>query len=195
MNNTKTGELIKALRIEKNMTQKELADKLNLSDKTISKWERGLGAPEVSLLNGLATILNTNVEDLLQGEIMENQLTSGNMKRANYYVCPNCGNITISTGDSQISCCGRKLDSFKPKKAEDKQKLIIEKYEDNIRIVSDHPMTKDDYIQFVALVTEAEIDLIKLYPEWSLSVEFPKYRRGRLMWFSKKEGLLYQMLK
>src|SRR6056297_94936 len=110
MNNIKTGELIKALRIEKNMTQKELADKLKLSDKTISKWERGLGAPDVSLLNNLSVILNTNVEGLLQGEIMENQITSGNMKRASYYICPNCGNINISTGNTQISCCGRKLE-------------------------------------------------------------------------------------
>ena len=195
MNNIKTGELIRFLRIEKGMTQKDLADRLGLSDKTISKWERGLGAPDVSFLNDLSLVLNANIGELLQGELRINEINSGNMKRAKYHICPSCGNITVATGNSQISCCGRKVEPGKLKKAEKFQELNIEKYDDYIRVMGNHPMTKEDYIMFVALVNESEIDLVKLYPEWSLSVEFSKHKRGQLVWYSKKEGLLYQMIK
>ena len=50
MNPEKIGSLIFQLRKEKNLTQKQLGEKLGLSDKTISKWERGLGCPDISLL-------------------------------------------------------------------------------------------------------------------------------------------------
>ena len=58
MNSSKVGKLILNLRKEKNMTQKEVADKLNISDKTISKWERGLGYPDISLLSKLSNIFD-----------------------------------------------------------------------------------------------------------------------------------------
>lgn len=68
MNNTNTGNLIRELRKEKSMTQKELADLLNITDRAVSKWERGLCAPDISLLEPLAVILNVNVSDLISGE-------------------------------------------------------------------------------------------------------------------------------
>ena len=58
----KVGALIKARRIEKEMTQKQLADAMNISDKTVSKWERGLGCPDVSLLPELADLLQMNIK-------------------------------------------------------------------------------------------------------------------------------------
>ena len=57
MDNMKTGQLIRDLRKEKGMTQKELADKLHITDRAVSKWERGLCAPEISLLEPLAEAL------------------------------------------------------------------------------------------------------------------------------------------
>lgn len=50
------------------MTQKELADKLNITDKAVSKWERGLSFPDISILIPLAEILNISLYDLLKGE-------------------------------------------------------------------------------------------------------------------------------
>ena len=61
MNNLKTGKYIQKLRQEKNLTQNDLAKKLFISDKAISKWERGLCAPDISLLEKLAEILDTSV--------------------------------------------------------------------------------------------------------------------------------------
>lgn len=71
MDREKTGRLIAAARKEKNMTQKELAKVLHVSDRAVSKWERGAGFPDVSLLESLADALNLQVLDLLRGERTE----------------------------------------------------------------------------------------------------------------------------
>lgn len=68
MDRRKTGALIAAARKEKNMTQRELAQTLHVSDRAISKWERGAGFPDISLLEPLADALDLSVLDLLRGE-------------------------------------------------------------------------------------------------------------------------------
>ena len=68
MDNNKTGTLIKELRKEKNMTQKDLADILHITDKAVSKWERGLCAPDISLLEPLSKALDTSITELISGE-------------------------------------------------------------------------------------------------------------------------------
>ena len=68
INNEKFGQFLSELRKEKSMTQKELADKLFVSDKTVSKWERGNSMPNVTLLIPIADVLGITVTELLQGE-------------------------------------------------------------------------------------------------------------------------------
>lgn len=68
MDNSKFGKFIKELRKEKNMTQKELAEKLYLTDKAISKWERGLSFPDITILNSISEIFNVSVTEILNGE-------------------------------------------------------------------------------------------------------------------------------
>lgn len=80
MDCNKVGLLILELRKEKNMTQKEIADAMNISDKTISKWERGLGCPDVSLLSELSHILGVNIEKILQGDLDPNHTDGGRVK-------------------------------------------------------------------------------------------------------------------
>lgn len=75
MDKLKTGALIAAARKEKNLTQKELAHILHVSDRAVSKWERGAGFPDVSLLEPLADALDLRVLDLLRGEEQEPELT------------------------------------------------------------------------------------------------------------------------
>ena len=84
------------------MTQKQLAGYLGLSDKPISKWERGLGLPDVSLIAGLSDILEVNIKDMLRGGLTENSFEGGNMKKSKFYVCPICGNVSICSGLSLI---------------------------------------------------------------------------------------------
>lgn len=189
----KLGKLIYKLRHEKSMTQRQLADKMNISDKTISKWERGLGCPDVSLLSELSELLDVNIEELLKGNLETNDLVGGNMKNSNYYVCPLCGNVTICTGNATVSCCGRKLEALKPQKAE-KQKLDIEQIENEWYITSSHPMTKEHYISFVAFATGDRVQIIKQYPEWDLQVRIPRQGHGMLLWYCVEEGLFYQLL-
>lgn len=72
MNNEKFGKFIAELRKEKNMTQKDLANKLKITDKAISKWERGLGFPDIVLLKPLSEIFTVSITELLNGERQEN---------------------------------------------------------------------------------------------------------------------------
>ncbi len=71
MENSKTGAFIRKVRKEKNMTQKELAERLHITDRAVSKWERGLSAPDISLLEPLAEILEVPVADVIAGEAKE----------------------------------------------------------------------------------------------------------------------------
>lgn len=71
MDAKKTGEFIRTLRMEKNLTQKELAEGLHVSTQAVSKWERGLGMPDISLLEPLAEALGVSVAELLAGEWSE----------------------------------------------------------------------------------------------------------------------------
>ena len=71
MRQTDTGALIAQLRKEQGLTQKQLAEQLHISDRTISKWERGAGFPDVSLLEPLADALHRSVVSLLEGRLVE----------------------------------------------------------------------------------------------------------------------------
>ncbi len=68
MNLDKVGKLIATLRKEKGLTQLQLGERLGVSDKSVSKWERGINAPDISLLNSLCEILDISVTELLNGE-------------------------------------------------------------------------------------------------------------------------------
>ena len=69
MDNMQTGKLIAELRKKQGLTQQQLADKMNLSNKTISKWESGSGSPDISNLHVLAEALGISVDELLKGEL------------------------------------------------------------------------------------------------------------------------------
>ena len=77
MDQEATGRFIAQLRKENNLTQKELADKLGVSDKTVSKWETGNGIPDVSLLQPLCEILSVNLNELLSGEKLSDESYNG----------------------------------------------------------------------------------------------------------------------
>ncbi|MDX8367974.1 helix-turn-helix domain-containing protein [Cytobacillus sp. IB215665] len=68
MNNGSMAKLIYELRKSKNMTQRQLAENLNITDKAVSKWERGLGYPDLSILSSLAETLGVTTNELLNGK-------------------------------------------------------------------------------------------------------------------------------
>ncbi|MGM9926739.1 MAG: helix-turn-helix domain-containing protein [Bacillus sp. (in: firmicutes)] len=194
MDCSKVGNLIFRLRREKGLTQKELADQMNISDRTISKWERGLGCPDISLLPKLSSLLGISIEDILEGELATNDFVGGNMKKSTYFVCPSCGNIALCTGNASVSCCGRKLEAMVPKKATDEEKLKIEQIEDEWFVSSNHPMTKEHYISFIAFATGDQVQVIKQYPEWALQTRISKRKHGMLLWYCTQHGLFYQLI-
>ncbi|WP_024294025.1 helix-turn-helix domain-containing protein [Lacrimispora indolis] len=195
MQNSKVGSIIRALRLEHHMTQKQLADKMNLSDKTVSKWERGLGMPDISLIPELSGLLGIDIMSLLSGDMTPNDFVGGNMKNTKYFVCPTCQNITLCTGEAEVSCCGKKLEAQTLKKAEEGEKLSVQVVEDDWYISSEHLMDKEHYISFLALASGDRIQIIKQYPEWNLNVRIPKRGHGMLIWYSTDHGLQYQLLK
>lgn len=71
MDQVKIGQFIKAIRKEKNFTQREVAERLGISEKTVSKWETGNGLPEVSLMLPLCELLEISVNELLSGERLD----------------------------------------------------------------------------------------------------------------------------
>ncbi len=195
MDNIKIGKLIYKLRKEKNLTQLQLADQMNISDKAISKWERGLGCPEVSLLPELSKILDVDLEKLLSGELNANEISQGNMKNMRFYICPHCGNTITALADANISCCGKKLSPLQPKKATESERLAVEKIEDDFFITTQHPMERNHHISFVALLTGDCVMFRKLYPEWELQVRIPSIGHGRLLWHCTVHGLFYQEIR
>lgn len=88
MNQYITGAMIKRLRENKHMTQQQLASKLNVSDKTISKWENSRGYPDISLIESLANALDVSIIELFTGENIVNTNKSSNMRKMKFYVCP-----------------------------------------------------------------------------------------------------------
>ncbi|MFA9466298.1 MAG: helix-turn-helix domain-containing protein [Velocimicrobium sp.] len=189
MDCNKVGNLILKIRKEKGMTQKQLADAMNISDKTISKWERGLGCPDVSLLRELSDVLCINIEKILLGTLEPNDADRGNMKRIKFYLCPTCGNTITTTGETEVSCCGRKLVPLIPKPADDMHRLKVEEVEDDFYITFHHEMSKKHYLCFIAYVTCDRIFLIKLYPEQSGEVRFQKMKGGTLYYCCSNHGL------
>ena len=83
MNQYVTGAMIKRLREERKMTQSQLAAKLNVSDKAISKWETAKGYPDISLVEPIAEALEISVMELLSGNDITNANRSSNMLRTN----------------------------------------------------------------------------------------------------------------
>jgi len=182
---SKVGALIKSLRNEKQMTQKQIASQMNISDKTISKWERGLGCPDVSLLSELSNIFEINIQQILDGQININEKSSGNLKRIKFYICPCCENIINNTGSADIYCCGRKLIPLEAKIPDQDHKVTVEEEDNEYYITFNHEMSKSHYISFLSYVTGDCYLFFKFYPEQAAAVRIPKLATGKL---NKKNG-------
>ena len=194
MDQIKTGELIRKLRMKSGLTQKQLAEKINVSDKAVSKWECGNGCPDISLLTALSDVFGTDTSVLLSGEINTNETEKGNMKKLKFYVCSDCGNIVTAAAEAAVTCCGKKLAPLEPRKADSKDKLNVSDTGGELYITADHEMTKDHYISFLAYVNDSSVMIFRQYPEWTMQATLPVFRSGRLVWYCSKCGLLYQDL-
>ena len=189
MDLSKTGKLIAGLRREKSFTQKDVAARLGVSPKTISKWETGHGFPDISLISELSKIFEVDISKLIEGELPPTKKAACNVKRTKFYVCENCGNILTDMSSAEIVCCGRKLTPLKAAKADEAHKFNIETIEDEYYITFSHPMTKEHFISFVSYVRFDRVLTVKLYPEQDGELRFPQMRGGKLYYYCNNHGL------
>ena len=194
MDLSKNGKLLCDLRKAKGMTQKQVAEKLGIVPKTVSKWETGHGFPDVSTLSALADVLGVSERILLSGDLIQNMEEVGNMKRTKFYVCPHCGSSMQGTGECQILCCGKPLEPLKKAQADIENTVKVSEVENDFYIEFEHEMTKEHYISFVSYVAFDRVLTVRLYPEQNAAVRFPKMYGGKLYYFFNNHGLFeYQM--
>ncbi len=194
MDNYVTGATIRELRECKNMTQAQLADKIGVSPKTVSKWETAKGLPDISLLDGQAAALEVSVMELLSGNRVENRNVSGNLLRSRFYCCPVCGNILHAMGDAMISCCGVALPPLEAEEVDEAHKITLQPVEDERFVTVDHEMTKRHYLSFLAYVTTDRVQLVKLYPEGNAECRLNIRGRGVLYLYCNRHGLMKQKI-
>ena len=190
-----TGAMIKRLREERKMTQNQLAEKLNVSDKTVSKWENAKGYPDISLIEPIAEALGISVMELLSGNDIVNANISSNMLRTKWYICPICGNIIHSVGEAMISCHGIALPPLSAEENDEFHQISIEQVEDEYYIEIKHDMTKEHYISFIAALSDNCVQLVKLYPEGSAEARFKMNRIKELLFYCNKDGAYRMRIK
>ena len=189
MDNYVTGTAIKSLREAKGMTQAQLAEKIGVSDKAVSKWETAKGLPDITLIEPLGKALGVSVAELMSGEAVTNKNISANILRSRFYACPVCGNIIRSTGDAVISCCGITLPPLEAEEADGEHEISIERVEDEHFLTVKHEMTKTHFISFIAYLTSDRVQFAKLYPEGNAETRFQLRGRGDLYIYCNKHGL------
>lgn len=194
MNTYITGATIKSIREAKGITQTQLAEMIGVTGKAVSKWETGKGLPDISLLQPLATALDTSVMALMTGEQITNQNRSANMLRTRFYVCPVCGNILHAMGDVLVSCCGITLPALEAEAFDEDHELTIEQVEDEYFVTIRHEMTKQHYISFLAYVTSDRMQFVKLYPEGNAETRLRLRGRGFLYGCCNRHGLMKQKI-
>ena len=189
MNQYVTGALIRRLREKRKLTQHQLAEKIAVSDKAVSKWETGRGYPDISLIEPLAAALGVSVIELLSGEDVVNANKASNMLRMEFHVCPICGNVILSTGEAMISCCGIVLPALEAEKEDDAHQMRFERVEDEYYVTVSHEMSKTHYISFIAAVKDNGCEIRKLYPEWNAEARFKISGTRFLYFYCNQHGL------
>ena len=190
MNTYITAQTIKKLRENKALTQAELAEKIGVSSKAVSKWETSKGLPDISLIEPLSQALGVSVMELMSGEAVINKNLSSNLLFSKFYVCPICGNIIRTSGETLISCCGITLPPLEAEEPDEEHAVSIENVEDEHFITVHHDMTKKHFISFIAFVTSDRVQFVKFYPESNAETRFQLRGRGYLYFYCNRHGLM-----
>ena len=189
MNQYVTGTVIRELREKNGMTQLQLAEKLGVSDKTVSKWETAKGYPDITLLEPIAKVFRISVTELISGNTVQNANVSANMMRSKFHVCPVCGNVIHSMGEAAIQCHGILLAPLEAEPTDEHHMILIECVEDEYYVRIDHSMTKEHYISFAAAVSSDRMQMVKLYPEGNAEAHFKIRGVRRIFFCCNRDGL------
>ena len=191
MNQYVTGAVIKELREKNKMTQLQLAEKLGVSDKTVSKWETAKGYPDITLLEPIAEAFSVSVTELISGNAVYNSNVSANVLKSKFYICPICGNVICSMGEAVIHCHGVLMTAAEPEEDDGNHKIYVERIEDEYYVRIEHAMTKKHYISFVAAQSSDRIQMVKLYPEGNAEARFQISGVKRILFYCNRDGLFF----
>lgn len=192
MDNYITGATIKHLREAKGLTQTQLAERIGVSGKAVSKWETAKGLPDITLIEPLSKALGVSVMELMSGDTVINKNISSNILRSNFYVCPVCSNIIRTTGNAVISCCGITLPALEAEETDEAHEIKIEKVEDEYFITVNHEMSKTHFISFIAHLTSDKVHFVKFYPEGNAETRLQLRGKGYMYICCNKHGLMKQ---
>ena len=187
-----TCSAIRSLREGAGLTQRQLAERIGVTDKAVSKWETGRGLPDVTLVEPIARALGVSVAELLSGEQVVNANRAGNLLRSCFFVCPLCGNVIHATGEASLSCCGIALPVQEAEEPDDDHAIAAEVADGEVYLTARHPMTKDHFVSFLAYVTTDQVFFRKLYPEQTADARFPYRGPGILYAYCNRHGLTSQ---
>ena len=184
-----TGATIRRLREERKLKQEELADRIFVSSKTVSKWETGQGLPDITLLEPLAKALGISVLELFSGDEVRNRNRSADILKTQFYVCPVCGNVIRADGQAVISCCGVTLPPLTAEEPDEAHAIRTQRAEDEYYVTTEHPMTREHYISFLAAVSDNAVQFVKLYPQGGAEARFKIDRVKYLYAYCNRHGL------
>ena len=184
-----TGATIKSLREKQGLTQAQLAERLSVSDKAVSKWETGAGYPDITLLEPIARALRVSVAELLAGAAVENANVGANMLKSRFYVCPVCGNTIHAMGEAHVSCHGIALPPLTPEPAAAGHAMSVACEGDEVFVHVDHAMSKVHHIVFLAALSPDCVQIARLYPEGSAEAHFKRSGVHTLYCYCNRDGL------
>ena len=184
-----TADTIRALRERARLTQRELAERVGVTDKAVSKWETGRGLPDVALVAPLAAALGVSPAELLTGAWATNRNVAANMRRSLFHVCPVCGNVIHAMGGASVSCCGIALPALDAEEPDEGHAISVACTDGELYVTMDHPMEKGHFVSFLAYVTDDRLDLRKLYPEQGCEARFAYRGTGDVYALCNRDGL------
>jgi len=141
------------------------------------------------LLEPIASVLGVSVTELISGNTVSNANVSANMLRSLIYVCPVCGNIVHSMGESVIQCHGILLTPCQAEETDENHMIFIERVEDEYYVRIEHDMIKQHYISFVAALSADKLQMIKLYPEGNAEARFKINGVRKILFYCNRDGL------
>ena len=191
MNQYVTGAVIRELREKNRLTQAQLAERLCVSDKAVSKWETGKGYPDISLLEPLAKEFHVSITELLSGNAVSNANVSANMLRSLFYVCPVCGNVIHCMGEAVVHCHGISLTPAQAEMTDENHKIFVERVENEYYVRIDHPMTKEHYISLIAAVSSDCMQIVRRYPEGNAEARFRMDGVRSIYFYCNRDGLFF----
>ena len=103
-----------------------------------------------------------------------------------------CGNLLLASDAADVTCCGQTLRPLTPQTPDAAHRLTAELSDGEWYLTSGHPMRREHYLSFAALVNEDTVVLRRLYPEWGAQTRLPYFAHGTLLWYCTQHGLFAQ---